>query len=101
MNGHRDADPAAKAPPARPYWVTWLTLLALQGLSLGSAYLPLGPFNLVINVGIAIAMATLVLVVLMHLDHARPVTRITAVTGFLFLGLLLWLMLADYLTRPG
>jgi cytochrome c oxidase subunit 4 len=100
MNAQRGAASAAKAPPAGPYWLTYLALLALQGLSLGSAYLPLGPFNLVINVGIAAVMVLLVLIVLMHLDHARAVTRIAAAAGFLFLGLMLWLMLADYLTRP-
>jgi cytochrome c oxidase subunit 4 len=101
MNGHRDASSASQAPPAWPYWLTWLALLALQGLSLGSAFLPLGPFNLVLNIGIAVVMVLLVLVVLMHLNHARAVIRIAAVAGFLFLGLLLWLMLADYLTRPS
>jgi len=100
MNARRDAAPAPQAPPAWPYWLTYLVLLVLQGLSLASAFLPLGPFNLAINLGIAAVMALLVLVVLMHLNHARAVTRLAAAAGFAFLGLMLWLMLADYLTRP-
>jgi cytochrome c oxidase subunit 4 len=92
--------PPERAPPAWPYWLTWLALLALQALNLGSAYLPLGPFNLVINVGISIVKTVLVMTIFMHLARSSAVMRIAAVAGFFFLAVLLGLSLGDYLTRP-
>jgi len=87
------------ASPLARYWLVWLALLALQGLNLVSAYLPLGPFNVVVNVGISIVKALLVMGVFMHLSRSPAVIRIAAGAGFFFLTLLLVLSLGDYLTR--
>lgn len=83
----------------RRYLITWLALLGLLLLTLGSALLDLGVMNLVLNLGFAGAKALLVLAVFMHLYDARPVMRLTATVGFVWLGLLLLLTLSDYLTR--
>jgi cytochrome c oxidase subunit 4 len=98
MSERRDA---AQAAPAWPYWLTWLALLALQGLNLGSAYVPMGVFNLVFNVGISIIKAVLVMAVFMHLFRASAAVHIVAAAGFFFLAVLLGLSLGDYLTRPA
>jgi cytochrome c oxidase subunit 4 len=88
------------ASPLARYWLVWLALLALQGLNLVSAYLPLGPFNVVVNVGISIVKALLVMAVFMHLSSASPVMRLAAGVGFFFLAVLIGLSLGDYMTRP-
>jgi cytochrome c oxidase subunit IV len=90
-----------RVEPAWPFWLGWLALLVLQGLNLGSSYLALGPFNVVVNVGISIVKTLLVMAVFMHLSHASAATRIAAAAGFFFLAVLLGLSLGDYLTRPG
>lgn len=98
MSERRDA---IRAAPAWPYWLTWLALLVLQGLNLGSAYLPLGPFNLAVNLGISGVKTLLVMAVFMHLTRSSAVIRLAAGIGFFFLAVLLGLSLADYLTRPA
>jgi cytochrome c oxidase subunit 4 len=78
---------------------TLAALLALLGLSAGSALLKLGPFNEVANVGIAIIKALLVLTIFMRLKTDNPLLRIVASAGFAWLAVLIALSLADVLTR--
>jgi cytochrome c oxidase subunit 4 len=85
--------------PLRRYVLTWLALLGLLLLTLGTALIPLGALNVVLNLIISTAKTLLVMVVFMHLDSSRPVIRLVAATGFLWLLLMLTLTLSDYLTR--
>lgn len=84
----------------RPLTATWVASLALVGLTVGSAFLPLGAFNGFVNIGCAIAKALLVLFVFMRLDTAGPVTRITAFAAFGLLVVLVSLAWLDFVLRP-
>ena len=77
----------------------WIALLLLLGLSVGSAYIPLGVGNGIINYGVAATKATLVLIFFMHLDRSRALIRIAALCGLFWVIFLFSLSLADYLTR--
>jgi cytochrome c oxidase subunit 4 len=77
----------------------WLALLLLLGLTVGSAYVPLGAFNGIINYAVATAKAALVLIFFMHLDRSRALLRLTALTGLFWLLFLFSLSFGDYLTR--
>lgn len=94
MNGQRIASP-------KTYLLAWFAVEALLLISLGIAYLPLGPFNALLNYLIAVAMALLVMTFFMHLNHAGYLTRIFAAAGFLWLALLIGLSMGDYVTRHG
>ena len=61
--------------------LVWLALLVLLGITVGSAYIPLGVFNGVINYTIAAAKAALVLIFFMHLDRSRALLRLAALAG--------------------
>jgi cytochrome c oxidase subunit 4 len=74
-------------------------LLGLLALSVGAALLPLGPFGVVANVGIAVVKAVLVMVFFMKLRTDSPLLRIVAVIGFAGVAVLIALSLADVLTR--
>ncbi|MEI7035334.1 cytochrome C oxidase subunit IV family protein [Fulvimonas yonginensis] len=78
---------------------TLAALLALLGLSAGSALLRLGPFNIVANLGIATAKALLVLTIFMRLKTDNALLRIVASAGFAWLAVMIALALADVLTR--
>lgn len=84
---------------ARTYVLVWIGLLTLLLLTLGSAYLPLGWLNGVVNLAIAIAKALLVMIFFMHLRSSHYVLRIAAAAGFFWLALLIGLSLADFLAR--
>lgn len=77
----------------------WLALMLLLGLTVGSAYIPLGIGNGLINYGVAVAKAALVLVFFMHLDRSRALVRLAAMTGLLWLVFMFSLSFGDYLTR--
>jgi len=77
----------------------WLALLALMLTSLGSAYLPLGPWNLVAGLAIATLKSAIVLWLFMGLVRAPTTLRIVAGLGFATLALLFALSGLDYATR--
>ncbi|MEO8567467.1 MAG: cytochrome C oxidase subunit IV family protein [Betaproteobacteria bacterium] len=68
-------------------------------MTLGSAYLPLGWLNGVVNLAIAAAKALLVMIFFMHLRSSHYVLRTAADTGFFWLAILIGLSLADFLAR--
>jgi cytochrome c oxidase subunit 4 len=73
----------------------WLLLLVLVGLSL----LPLGSMGTVLTTAIAIAQASIVLVIFMRLKNGSAVVRMVAVLSFIWPLLLVILTLGDYMTR--
>ncbi len=79
----------------------WLGLLVLLALTAASALVALGPFNIVVNLGISFAKTLLVAFFFMHLRASGGLIRLVAVVGLLWLCLLIGLSLADYLTRPA
>ncbi len=83
----------------RTYVMVWLALLALLGLTAGSAYLALGWANTALNMAIAVTQASLVMLFSMHLRSAHPLMRVIAVIGFFGIAILIVLSLFDELTR--
>src|SRR3569623_3640227 len=73
--------------------------MLLLALSVGSAYVPLGPGYGAINYGVAVAKAALVLVFFMHLDRSRALIRLAALAGLFWLTFMFALSFGDYLTR--
>jgi cytochrome c oxidase subunit 4 len=90
-----------EALPVRRMILTWVALMMLLGLNMGSAFLPLGNWNLVLNLAFAAAKALLIMAVFMQLARRSGLMRIVAATGFLWLAFLFTLSLADYLTRAS
>ena len=87
------------APSLRSYLFVWIALLVLLAITCGSAFLPLGRFNVVINFGVAVAKALLVILVFMHLRSATTMVRIVALIGLFMLAILVVLSLTDFAVR--
>lgn len=83
------------------YAGTLLILLILTAITVAAAGIHFGSNS--INVGIALGIATikasLVALIFMHLRHEKAVNAIIAVSGFLFLALLLAYCVIDIDTR--
>lgn len=77
----------------------WVALLVLLVLTFGSSYLKLGPWNSILNMGIAVAKGLLVVLFFMHLRSARAMLRIVACIALFMLALLFGLSRTDYATR--
>jgi cytochrome c oxidase subunit IV len=77
----------------------WATLVLLGLASLGTAYLPLGPFNMPLNLAIAGMMVILLWLFLMDLIGSEVLVRLIAVAGLLWLAFMFALTFSDYLSR--
>jgi cytochrome c oxidase subunit 4 len=80
-------------------FVVWLALLALLAASAASAWLPLGAWNGVANLVIALVKALLVVLFFMRVAEHGPLARVAVLTAVLTLALLLCLAATDYPTR--
>ncbi len=85
--------------PVKTYVLSWIALIVLLALTLGSAFIPMGMGNGVVNLGIAVMKALIVAVFFMHLRHASGLLRLAAGLAIFMLSLLVVLSGADYATR--
>ena len=91
----------AFAAHARRLGWAWLALLALMLTSLGSAYVPMGPGNVIAGIVIAIVKSTIVVWLFMRFADASTTVRIAAATGLAAWLLLIALSGVDYATRSA
>lgn len=93
---------ASHLVPLRVYFAVFATLMILTGITVGAAFLDLGPFNTMVALLIACIKMTLVILFFMHVRYSSRLTWAVVGAGFFWLALLLLLTLSDYVTRgPG
>jgi len=80
-------------------WRCWSALMLLLAVTTGSAFLPLGSFNLVVSLAIALAKALIVLLFFMELRGSAGLVRAFAAAGFFWLLIMIVLTGADYWHR--
>src|SRR5262249_24875791 len=86
--------------PITTYVIIGISLLVLTGLTVGAAFIHLGPLNPIIALGIATLKALLVVLVFMHVKYtSERMTKVVIIAGVFWLFILLILSLADYGTR--
>ncbi|HEY4120595.1 MAG TPA: cytochrome C oxidase subunit IV family protein [Byssovorax sp.] len=78
----------------------YAVLLTLTGVTVAAAYQDLGAFSAVVAVGIAAIKGTLVVLYFMHLRYASKLIMLYAVSGLLFLALLIGVTLGEAAGRP-
>lgn len=83
----------------RLYLGVWLALMALVALTVTSAYVKLGSFNLMASLLISAAKTALVMTLYMELRREHGTTIVFALTGFFWLVLMIAPMVADIATR--
>jgi cytochrome c oxidase subunit IV len=81
------------------YFFTFGALMVLTAATVIVATFDLGWANDVVAMGIAVTKALLVLWFFMHLRYSTRVTVLTAVAGFFWLAILIFLTMNDYATR--
>ncbi len=85
--------------PTRIYYTIFLALMVCTAVTVGVAFVDLGPLNTVVAMTIAVVKATLVVLYFMHVKYSSRLTWVVVVAGVFWLGILLALTLSDYLTR--
>jgi cytochrome c oxidase subunit 4 len=76
-----------------------LALLVATGVTTWVARVDLGPFSVVVALGIACGKMLLVALFFMHIRHSNKLTRLVVVGGLLWLAILLLLTMTDFATR--
>jgi cytochrome c oxidase subunit 4 len=90
-------------PQASSLWAylkVFFALLTLLAATIAAAFLPLGRLHLPFALGFATAKAILIGLFFMHLSGPRTrFARVVTIASMFWLGILLTLTLADYLSR--
>ena len=84
---------------AATIWRCWAALMLLLAATTASAFVPLGSFNIVVSLAIAIIKALIVLLVFMELRASKGLVRAFAAAGFFWLLIMIVLTGADYWHR--
>ncbi len=84
----------------RTYYRVFVTLIALTVLTVSFSRLPVAEeWHLIVGLMVATAKASLVVLFFMHLIFSSRLTWVVALSGLLWLGILIAYTLTDYLTR--
>lgn len=77
----------------------WFVLLGLGAVSFFAAFQPLGRFDLVASLAVAVIQVALLGLFFMHLRHARVLIVLTALSASVFVMAMFALTLNDLFTR--
>src|SRR5262249_28302513 len=83
----------------KKYLLVFLGLMGLTATTVAAYRGPLGIFHTPVALGIAAAKALLVVLFFMHLLRSSRLTWIVALSGLIWLVILIGLTMSDYVTR--
>ncbi|HYT89230.1 MAG TPA: cytochrome C oxidase subunit IV family protein [Gemmataceae bacterium] len=82
------------------YYLVFATLIVLTLLTVGLSRVEMAEsLHTLIGLTIAVAKASLVILFFMHLFYSTRLTWVVALSGLLWLGILITYTMTDYLTR--
>jgi cytochrome c oxidase subunit 4 len=90
---------AHRIPPVSHYVGVFLALMVFTGLTVLVAKFDLGALNTVVALLVAGAKAFMVMYIFMELRVAPPLTRLAALSGIVFLAIMLIMIGQDYGAR--
>ncbi len=86
--------------PTVPVYVgIFAALMILTAITVGVAFVNLGPLNNIVMLGIAVTKATLVVLYFMHVRYGPRLIWAVAAGGFAWLAILVVFTVSDYMTR--
>jgi cytochrome c oxidase subunit IV len=85
--------------PVKVYLAVFAALRVLTTLTIGVAFLDLGPLNTIVALGIAVTKATLVILFFMHVKYSSRVTWVVVSSGFVFVAIMIGFTVADLVSR--
>jgi cytochrome c oxidase subunit 4 len=85
--------------PLRVYYAVFAALMVFTTVTVGVAYVDLGPLNVVVALTIAVTKAVLVILYFMHLRYSTRLTRVIVGAGFFWLLVLILFTMSDVVSR--
>lgn len=89
---------AHHGPSLTTYFTVFLALMVLTAVTVGVAYVHI-PAAAAVAVAIASLKATIVVLFFMHVRYETKMIRLSAVSGIVFLAILLIITMSEVLTR--
>lgn len=83
----------------KSYLTVYAILMGLLVLTVGAAFIDMGPLNFPVSMAIAVVKAVMIVLIFMHVRYNEPLVRVFAGAGFLWLAILIALLLGDYFSR--
>jgi cytochrome c oxidase subunit 4 len=83
----------------KTYSLVFAGLIAATIATTAVAFVDLGAFSVVVALAIAVCKMLLVALFFMHVRHSDKLTKLVLVGGLLWLGIMIFLTLADFATR--
>lgn len=87
------------ASHTKVYFIVFALLLVLLALTIAAARIADPVLNTVVALTIASTKAGLIIVYFMHLRFSTPLTKVIAISGFIWLAILIVFTLSDFATR--
>jgi cytochrome c oxidase subunit 4 len=81
------------------YAMVFGTLLLFTGITVGAAFINMGPLNPVVALGIACFKAVVVILFFMHVKYQSHLIKMTVGAGFFTFLVLIMMTLTDYMSR--
>jgi cytochrome c oxidase subunit 4 len=81
------------------YMLVFGTLLVFTAITVGAAFVDLGPLNPVIALAIASFKAVVVILFFMHVKYQSKLIKVTVAAGFFTFLVLITMTLSDYMSR--
>ena len=85
--------------PTRVYYTIFAILMVCTAITVGVAFVDLGPLNTIAALGIAVFKAVLVVLFFMHVKYSSRMIALVVGCGLFFLSILITLSCSDYITR--
>ena len=82
------------------YVAVFLSLIVCTVLTYAVSFVDLGFMNTAVALAIAVTKASLVIIFFMGVRYNTPLTKVVAVSGFVWVLILFCLGMTDYLSRP-
>ena len=90
---------AGHVAPKSLYYLIFGALMVGTALTVGAAFIDMGPLNNVVMLAIACTKALLVILFFMHVRWSSRLTWVVAASGFVWLLIMFGFTLADYMSR--
>ena len=81
------------------YVSVFLALMVFTALTVGAAFINMGPFNAVVALTIAVIKAVLVILFFMHVRYSSKMVMVIIIAGFFWMGIMFVLTMSDYISR--
>jgi cytochrome c oxidase subunit IV len=85
--------------PKSQLFAVFAALMVLTVVTVLVSRVDLGSFNLPVALAVAVAKALLVILIFMEVKFSPKLVQVTAAAGFVFLGILIFYTMTDYLSR--